>query len=240
MRLLLLLAVYALISGCAVHPSASEQGLEIGTYHVTDTDSQQYWWYARFKIAWPPDSSIDFSVDLLLADAVVKPILHIYRNNISYWRFHRRAARDNAGHQFSFIFYANKDTAKAIYTSLIKNKLAMQLQQKNIIEQIILDNLDNNPRTNIKDTSDKNWPEEIQAAWPAYIMGVSNMWLQLIEQEIDDSAGSTDINVLLDKYRLANQNVTRLWQTEAQHAFLHHLNAIFGYEPLVIKKSIQF
>lgn len=116
----------------------------------------------------------------------------------------------------------------------------MQLQQKNIIEQIILDNLDNNPRTNIKDTSDKNWPEEIQAAWPAYIMGVSNMWLQLIEQEIDDSAGSTDINVLLDKYRLANQNVTRLWQTEAQHAFLHHLNAIFGYEPLVIKKSIQF
>ncbi len=239
-RLLLLLAVYTLIFGCAAHPSASKQGLEIGAYHVTDTDSQQYWWYVRFKITWPPDSDPDFSVDLLLADAVVKPELHTYRNNIRYWRFHRRAARDNAGHQFSFIFYANKNTAKAIYTSLTKNELAIQLQQKNFIERIILDDLENNPRTSIKDTSDNNWSEEIQTAWPAYIMGVSNMWLQLIEQEIDDSADSTDINVLVDKYRLANQNVTRLWQTEAQHAFLHHLNAIFGYEPLAIKKLIQF
>lgn len=239
-RLLLLLAMYTLIFGCAAHPSASEQGLEIGTYHVTDSDSQQYWWYVRFKIVWPPDSDPDFSVDLLLADAVVKPELHTHRNNISYWRFHRRAARDNAGHQFSFIFYTTKDTAKAIYASLPKNELVIQLQQKNIIEQIILDNPENNPRTSIRDTSDKSWSEEIQATWPVYIMGVSNMWLQLIEQEIDGTADSTDINVLVDKYRLANQNVTRLWQTEAQHAFLHHLNAIFGYEPLVIKKFIQF
>jgi len=239
-QLLSLLAVYSLISGCAIQPGISSQGLEIGSYHVSETGKPQYWWYARFRIVWPPDTDPDFAVDLLLADALVKPELHAYRQNIKYWRFHRRAVRDNAGHQFSFIFYADKDTASTIYSSLTKNELATQLRRGKVIDEIIMDNLDHNPRTDIKDTSDKNWSEEIQTAWPAYIMGVSSMWLQLIEQEIGDHDQAADINSLLEKYRTANRKITTLWQTEAQHALLHHMNAIFGYEPFVIKKAIQF
>lgn len=238
---LLLLTLYSLISGCATQPDVSDQSMEIGSYNAFESDKPLYWWDARFRMIWPPDTDPDFSIDLLIADAIVKPVLHGSRKNIKYWRFHRRAARDNAGHQFSFIFYTDKDTAKDIHASLTKNELAIQLQQKKIIDAIILDNPGNNTRTEIKDTSDKNWSAEIQAAWPAYIMGISSMWLQLIEQQIDDKdLLPADTVALLEKYRTANRKITAMWQNEAQHAFLHHLNAIFGYEQMIIKKAIQF
>lgn len=214
--------------------------MDIGTANITESDKPQYWWYARFRLIWPPDTEPDFSVDLLIADVVVKPLLHAHRHNIKYWRFHRRAARDNAGHQFSFIFYTDKDTAGEIYNSIINDQIVIKLKQEKIIQDIISDDLNNNLLTEIRDTSDKNWSLEIQTAWPAYIMGVSNMWLQLIEQETSAYEQTNDIDTLLEKYKLANQNITHLWQTEGQHALLHHLNAIFGYEPVIIKKAIQF
>jgi hypothetical protein len=36
--------------------------------------------------------------------------------------------------------------------------------------------------------------------------------------------------------------VSDLWQEEGRHAFLHHLNALFGYESLVVyeKKLMTF
>jgi hypothetical protein len=237
---LLLLVLYGLISGCVTQPDVAGKSIDIATGHAAATDKLQYWWYARFRIGWPPASDPDFAADLLIADLVIKPLLHAHVKNIRYWRFHRRAVRDNAGHQFSFIFYSDKDTAKNIYASISGDRIVTQLKQHKVLQDIALDNLDNNRRTDIRDTSDKNWSPEIQTAWPAYIMGVSNMWLQLIEQEAGDHGQPATIDALLDKYRTANRKVTALWQTEGQHALLHHLNAIFGYEPLVIKNSVRF
>lgn len=237
---LFLLILCILVSGCATQTGMTGEGIDNGTAYITESDKPQYWWYVRFRLIWPPDTEPDFSADLLLADVVVKPRLHAYRQNIKYWRFHRRAARDNAGHQFSFIFYTDKDTAENIYRSILSDQIATKLKQEKIVQDIILDDLDNNSLTDIKDTSDKNWSPAIQTAWPAYIMGVSNMWLQLIEQEIGVNNQTADIGALLENYRIANQKITTLWQTEAQHALLHHLNAIFGYEPVIIKKAIQF
>jgi hypothetical protein len=34
--------------------------------------------------------------------------------------------------------------------------------------------------------------------------------------------------------------VDRIWEEEAQHALLHHLNAVFGYRPLMIQKRMRF
>lgn len=36
--------------------------------------------------------------------------------------------------------------------------------------------------------------------------------------------------------------LTALWQNEGRHAFLHHLNALFGYEPILIieKRPMRF
>jgi len=240
-RLTLSLIIFcSLISGCATQTVVTGESIDIGTAYISESDKTQYWWYARFRLVWTPDTEPDFPVDLLLADAIVKPVLHTYRQNIKYWRFHRRAARDNAGHQFSFIFFTDKDTAGNIYRSILNDQIANQLKRENIIQEIILDDLNSNLLTDIKDTSDKNWSLAIQKAWPAYIMGVSNMWLQLIEQEIGVYNRTDDTNALLNAYRMASQQITQLWQTEAQHAFLHHLNAIFGYEPVIINKAIQF
>ena len=239
-RTLFLIIFCSLIAGCATQAVGTGESIDIGTAYISESGKPLYWWYARFKLVWPPDTEPDFPVDLLLADAVVKPQLHAYWQNIKYWRFHRRAARDNAGHQFSFIFYTDKDTAENIYRSILSDQIATKLKQEKIVQDIILDDLDNNSLTDIKDTSDKNWSPAIQTAWPAYIMGVSNMWLQLIEQEIGVHNQTADIGALLENYRIANQKITTLWQTEAQHALLHHLNAIFGYEPVIIKEAMQF
>jgi hypothetical protein len=72
-------------------------------------------------------------------------------------------------------------------------------------------------------------------------MGTSSLWLGLIDDAMQDYPESyTDIHLLLEKYREVDGKISRTWRTEGQHALLHHLNAIFGYEPLQIKKALSF
>ena len=90
-------------------------------------------------------------------------------------------------------------------------------------------------RPKVGDTSDPNWSPVMQNTWPHYIMGVSRMWLGMIDQvsqerEIADSA---TLGQLLVHYEQVNDAFTHIWQQEGYHALLHHLNAIFGYEALV-------
>ena len=88
----------------------------------------------------------------------------------------------------------------------------------------------------IGDTSDPNWSQSIQKNWPDYIMGVSRFWLGLINDAVAEAeTDETDIEQLLQEYKQANETVTTLWQTEGEHALLHHLSAIFGYRPMQIR-----
>jgi hypothetical protein len=34
-----------------------------------------------------------------------------------------------------------------------------------------------------------------------------------------------------------NDRVSALWRGHGQHVYLHHLNALFGYAPLVIRET---
>jgi len=239
-RILLCLSVLvftSLFQGCA--PPAVRTTDQAGT--VTGVPpAQPYWWYVRYRIAWPGGAAPDWRVDLLLADAVIKPVLSTHRPQVRYWRFHRRANRDEAGHQFSFIFYADKVTAGRIYAALAGDKLTKNLVDTNVLLKVVTDNLENNRLSGVKDTSDKTWSETLQNAWPAYIMGVSEMWLQLIEQNVEPSHPNSSVDDLLRKYGSADDKITALWKKEGRHAFLHHLNAIFGYEPITIDKDMQF
>jgi len=233
--ILMIVFLSGIAAGCAVPLPRTG---EATTYFSPGT--QAYWWYARYQIAWSEGAEPDWRVDLLLADAVIKPVLHDHRQQIRYWRFHRRANRDGAGHQFSFIFYADKKTAGRVYAALTSDKLTGRLVEKNILQKVVTDNLENNHLSSVQDTSDKNWSETLQNAWPAYIMGVSDMWLQLIGQNVDTYAPDTDVDVLLQRYGNANDKITAIWQQEGQHAFLHHLNALFGYVPITINDPVQF
>jgi hypothetical protein len=91
-------------------------------------------------------------------------------------------------------------------------------------------------RAAISATSDHNWPASVRNSWPYFIMGVSLMWLELVEQTVDphELASRRGIRDRLEYYKEMNERITALWRQVGRHALFHHINAIYGYEPLEI------
>ena len=194
------------------------------------------WWYARFRLQWPPETQPVWYMDLYLAHQVILPKLEQFGQDIDLWRFHRRAARDSLGRQFSFIFYSSPRIAADIFAALQADPLIGYLKTEGVLERALYDDPARMTRPNIEDTSDENWPDAIQKTWPFYIMGASQMWLNLIadvaEKNLsgDPPAAMAEIKAF---YQQVDQTLTRLWQQEGRHAFMHHLNALFEYQPLI-------
>jgi hypothetical protein len=193
-----------------------------------------YWWYARFEMDWGEERRADFSQNLIIAHEVVAPLLLRYSDEIELWRFHRRAAHDVAGHQFSFIFYASPEAARAIFDAISASALVDELLDSGDLVALKLDDPGRPQRSSIAGTSDSSWPRRVQNSWPYFIMGVSLMWLDLLEQTVDREAlgALTDIPGRLEYYRKVHEDITALWKEVGRHALFHHINAIYGYEPL--------
>lgn len=194
------------------------------------------WWYARFRIKWPEDSSPHWHIDLLLAREVIAPILSQSTKVIPLWRFHRRGAHDEEGHQFSFIFYSSKKTAQKIYTSIGSNPWLKKMTRARIV-QYLPENTERIIRPNLGDTSDSHWSPVVMKTWPYYIMGVCQMWLNLIDEIVQNGPviqKSPSLNKLLSYYEKINKTLNAIWKEHGGHAFLHHLNAIFGYESVLV------
>jgi hypothetical protein len=71
------------------------------------------------------------------------------------------------------------------------------------------------------------------------------MWLHLIDEVIAEHpewSGSKEWPESEALYQRVDGVVNDLWQEEGRHAFLHHLNALFGYESLIVyeKKLMTF
>jgi hypothetical protein len=209
---------------------------------LPEEEGKHFWWAARFKIVWPEDHAPDSAVALLVAHAVIKPLLVDHSSDLLRWRFHRRAARDVTGHQFTFFFYSNPKTASELFKKVQEDDLLMQAVAAHIVEKVILDNPDKPSRPQIEDTSDPHWSPSLQKNWPSFIMGVSALWLGLIDDEMTPVSPllPMEISERLAAYRKAETHITKTWNLEGQHAFLHHLSAVFGYEPLRIRKDILF
>ncbi len=203
--------------------------------------ADRYWWHYRFRIKWSEGTSPTWAIDLLLAHEVVKPCLDSYAERLLYWRFHRRAVRDASGHQFSFLFYTDPATARTINAMLQASSVLQQLKAQGLVTRIVVDDPDDPRRPGIEDTSDPKWSPTLQRHWPAYIMGVSRLWLGLIEDAVaarpaDQRSGED----ALATYRAVEERMSTLWFKEGQHAFLHHLSAVFGYRELLIVKPMRF
>lgn len=198
------------------------------------------WWYAKFYINWPEDIQPFMYIDLCLAHRVLLPVLSEHKDNISLWRFHRRAARDQAGHRFGFIFYASPEVAEEIYADLQNNSLLAEMSHAGLIIDIAYDDTLVITRPHIENTSDPNWSTTIQKSWPYFIMGVSQMWLasiaEIVEQEFPGYDPSS-LDEMLTFYEHVDETLTSLWQEEGRHSLLHHLNAIFGYEPVRLNRG---
>lgn len=190
------------------------------------------WWYARFRIARPEGEAPHWHIGTLLAGEVVAPVFDTHYRDILVWRVHRRAGNDDHGHVFSFIFYSSPAGAQRIYHAIAANPVLARMREQGRVIHVGFDDVSAITRPDIGDTSDSNWSVPVQKTWPALAMGASRMWLDLVSELAVVHADESDLE---QRYERVQQDLTSIWATQGQHAILHHLSAIFAYEPLLIK-----
>jgi len=190
------------------------------------------WWYARFHIYWPEDEEARWYMGTLIGGEVIAPIFDEYYQDVYIWRIHRRAARDGYGHVFSFIFYSTPQGAQRIYTAIENHAVVKSLLESGRLTKVTTDDVTRITRPNIEDTSDEHWPVSVQKTWPAMIMGASRMWLDLVSELASHESSIDGIDA---KYKKVQDDITRIWREQGQHAILHHMNAVYAYQPLLIR-----
>lgn len=193
------------------------------------------WQALRFRFPWPPGLDPAWHLDGLFAERLLRPILEEEGSAIPLWRFHRRAVRDAAGHQLSFLFYADSATARRVRQAAVSHPLVARARQAGRLAEVVAEEAAG--PSPLSGTSDPAWPPALREAWPHYIAGASRMWLELVRffaPPADPAADGEAFETLEEGFRETERRIRALWGTQGPHAFLHHLNALFGYEPIVI------
>jgi hypothetical protein len=201
--------------------------------------TDRFWWQLHFKLSWPEDESPDFSRHLLIAEQLLLPAISKHEERLPLWRFHRRANRDPAGHQFSLIFFSDAETATSISEQVSNAPLTDWLQNQAMIDKVSFARRSSGELGQLEETSDANWPMEIQRSWPYFIMGVSQAWLVMIQElsREHELAGKVTYPSLLQHYQEVDALLNLQWRESAQHAYLHHLSAVYGYQPIRLRSS---
>jgi hypothetical protein len=230
------LAAVLLFAGCASFDASLHHPLPPAP--LAPPPVGRGWWSIRFQMD-RPDGQTQWPADLLIAHGIAGPLLTEFQADIHLWRFHRRSADDDSGHQFSFIFYSRAAVADRINRAVAGDPLVVRMRTTGVVREVHYAAVDQNDRPDPGDTSDPSWSPVMKDNWPYYIMGVSRMWLGMIDQISRqaslDSRPLAPLSVArqLAHYKQVDAQITQLWQQEGYHALLHHLNAIFGYGPLV-------
>ncbi len=228
----LLLLFTVSLWGCAVMPSPTAQVTAPDSASIEDLPKGEGWWYARFHIARPEGEPTRWHIDTLLAGEVIAPVFDRHYGDILIWRIHRRAPQDEYGHVFSFIFYSTAAGAQRIYNDIENSPVLARLRQDGVVTRVGFDDVGSLERPDIEDTSDANWLPVVQQTWPALIMGASRMWLDMVTVL---AARQPQETALEERYRAVQEEISRIWAEQGQHAVLHHLSAIYGYKPLLIR-----
>jgi len=189
------------------------------------------WWYARFFIERPAGEPPRWYIGTLIGGEIIAPVFERHFKDIQIWRVHRRAANDDYGHVFSFIFYSSAAGAQRIYADLEKNPVLQRLRQEGRVTRVGFDDTSRISRPHIEDTSDRHWSPSVQQTWPALAMGASRMWLDLVGEVADKHADEQDLE---QRYIEVQEDINNIWAQQGQHAVLHHLSGIFAYQPLLI------
>ncbi|MGR8981005.1 MAG: hypothetical protein ACU84H_13065 [Gammaproteobacteria bacterium] len=221
---------FLLLAACSISKPIPEAVLEPA---LKQESTAKGWWKASYEIAWPDDQAPSWHLDVLLAHRVIAPVLEDYRPAIQLWRFHRRAGRDKAGHRFSFLFYSSPDAAARIFKALRASPVSSRMLSEHRLVRIDYDDPRHNSKPEVQDASDPVWPLMVQKTWPSFIMGASEMWLGLIS-ELSEQLGVNAEPHDEQRYRDVQTQLSRLWREQGQHPLLHHLNALFGYEEMII------
>ncbi len=187
------------------------------------------WHIINFKIKWDRILPCkDFFIDLIIIDLLFSPVIKKFKPNLVLWRLHRSAT--NEGHIVRFIFYTTTETAKEVFEFITSNSFYTFIKDNYLETEIDLKEGSNK----IEATSDGKWPIEIQKSWPYYIMGASEMFINLIEdikKKKTDKINKDNRVQLENYYKEIEEEIIDQWVRYGQHSFFHHLEAIFGYNP---------
>jgi hypothetical protein len=156
---------------------------------------------------------------------------------LTLWRIHRRATDDADGHVFAFDCYAAQDVHEKIKRTITEHPAINFLRDTKLLRDSFPLEDDPADSSAIGAFSVKTWPGPLQEAWPYYIHGVSRMALELIEKlrpspppklvEVSAFDGCKAYYVdLMGEFNA-------VWRNCGSDAFLHHINAVFGYCPVV-------
>lgn len=231
-----LLGLAVVASACATvapPPDAGPPAAQPGVANVV-------WQRVRFRFDWDQGQRPRWPLDALLAHRVAGPAVARERESIVLWRFHRRAAGDAAGHSLSLLTYAPRATNDAICRALQEDRLVAEMTRAGLVEQVECEGFPPGKEHLVEATSDARWSVDLQRAWPYYIMGASEMWLRLIDEHarrLGESNTPRTLDEAAALYETINGGVTLAWRKEGEHAFLHHLNALFGYEEIEITEK---
>lgn len=194
------------------------------------------WYSFQFKFEFEQNTPPKWWLDILVIDTVVRDVMEKHKNDIGLWRFHRRADHDTSGHKLTLFCYTTEEVSIAIDEIARCHKSIVILKENSLL----FDYTTGNSGSSVEGTSDPRWSIEVKKAWPYYIMGISQLILDLIDRiknqqdPLDDGAG---IDVIKRYYASINNRVIAIWQNEGGHAFLHHLNAMFGYTPILMQPA---
>jgi hypothetical protein len=235
-----LLVVSLLLAACT--PASQVKPAVAFVPESAALDAEQpdrYWWQLRFRFVWSQDEPPDFSAHLLVAEQLLLPVLIEQQSDLPLWRLHRRAGPGDSGNQFSLIFYADTTTATRINEEVSSAPLTLWLLENKLIDKVRFAQRSPEELGRLELTSDPEWPIEIQRSWPYYAMGASQAWLMLVQalSQEDAPTGEVDYPALLLHYQTVDARLNAQWRSYGQHAYLHHLSAIFGYQPLQIRSN---
>jgi hypothetical protein len=238
-RMVAAVVLFPMVGACAPELSLKAHTPGAPAARVAFEEEGHGWWEVYFQLVWDQTQQPSWHLDALLADQIIAPVIAHSGERIFLWRFHRRAAQDANGHRFTFLFYADAETAEFVNQEVENSPLASALLESGMVKEMQLAALDEAAAQEIGAKSDPAWPEAIQRGWPWFIMGVSQSWLRLIgevkaQRPVPDRASAAEIS---QYYLGVHEEISALWREHGQHAYLHHLNAVFGYQLLIIRET---
>lgn len=200
------------------------------------------WFRYRFRIELEENGSTRWWIDILILDTVIRQVLLHHRAGINLWRVHRRSKTDETGHQFTFLVYASEEIANQINQEIQSLNFFKTLKTLKLLKDYPLDEESACDIHLIEGTSDESWSPVVQKSWPYYIMGVSEMLLALVgglKEGLAVPKPSDELAAIEGFYRRLNNRLSEVWQNEGRHAFLHHINALFGYHPIAVPRTMS-
>lgn len=225
-----------LLAGCAAGPGRPAATEPPPASAPLAADAR--WHTFCFRMPFDPAGRPVWARDLLLADRVVAPALAAAQGRIPLWRFHRRAVADRAGHVFSLLVYMRDPDYAALSAALEASPVLARLRAAGDVTAASPACRPEQSRAAIEATSDPSWEPALQRAWPHFIMGVSQSWLALVQAfaaEIPPEAPDP-----VAAYAEVDGRIAALWGRQGQHAFLHHLSGVYGYQPLRVEHWLRF